>query len=113
MRTTGSIGQTGDRRLSENAIPLRQNRMLLAVVMALVWVGSASGAADDWTRTASVAPGSRIIVKTFSGEEKRGTFRSAGADTVSLTVNGLDIEIQKSVVARIRVYMPSRRCATC
>ena len=100
MRTKG---------MNEHANPLRQNRLLLAVLIGLVWVGAASGAADDWTRTASVAPGSRVIVKTFSGEERRGTFRAAGANSVSLTVNGLDLEIQRSEVARIRVYTPSRR----
>src|SRR3954468_5220039 len=109
MRTTGSkSGQMLERHLIENAMALRQNRMLLAVLLGPVWVGAAFGAADDWTRTASVAPGSRVIVKTFSGEEKRGTFRSAVADRVSLTVNGLDLEIQRSEVARIRVYTPSR-----
>src|SRR4051794_22531411 len=56
-------GQMLERHLSENAMALRQNRMLLAVLLGPVWVGAAFGAADDWTRTASVAPGSRVIVK--------------------------------------------------
>src|SRR4051794_15273659 len=109
MRTTGfRLSQILERYLSENAMPSRQNGMLLAVLLGLVWAGAAFGAADDWTRTALVAPGSRVIVKTFSGEEKQGTFRSAGANSISLSVNGLDLDIQRSEVARIRVYTPSR-----
>jgi hypothetical protein len=82
---------------------------LLFVVVVGLFVGAASGARDDWTRTASVAPGSRVIVNTVSGEENQGTFRSAGPDSVSLIVNGRDLEIQRSEVARIRVYTRSRR----
>jgi len=82
--------------------------LLFWVVIGL-FVGAASDAMDDWTRTASVAPGSRVTMNTVSGEENRGTFRSAGPDSMSLTVNGRDLEIQRSEVARIHVYTGSRR----
>jgi hypothetical protein len=102
------LSRTLGHHLRDTAASLRQKRILLPVVLGLVWVGAASAASDDWTRTASIAPGARLTVKTFSGEEKRGTLRSAAADSVSLTVNGVALEIQRSEVARFRVYTPSR-----
>ncbi|HVP09573.1 MAG TPA: hypothetical protein VMV94_00100 [Phycisphaerae bacterium] len=84
-------------------------RLLLAVVLGLYLMQGASGAVDDWTRTASIAPGSLVAVDTLTGGESRGTLRSAGVGSLRLVANGRELEIQRAEVVRIRVYMPSRR----
>ncbi len=88
---------------------LYRNEMLVRLFLAFGLVGAASGATDDWTRTASIAPGSRVIVNMLSGAEHRGTFRSASADSVQLTVDGNELAMQRGDVVRVRLYTPSRR----
>jgi len=83
-------------------------RLLLAVVLGLYLMQGASGAVDDWTRTASIAPGSLVVVDTLTGGESRGTLRSAGVGSLRLVANGRELEIQRAEVVRTRVYMPSR-----
>jgi len=78
-------------------------------VIALNFVGAAYGARNDWTRVAAIPPGSRVIVNTVAGVERRGTFHSAGPDSVWLMIDGQELETQRSEVARVRVYTPSRR----
>lgn len=86
-----------------------RNGLMLSVAVALSFGGGALGATDDWIRTGSLAPGSRVIVNMVSGAEHRGTFRSASADSVHISEAGQELEMQKGDVARIRVYTPSRR----